>query len=190
MAEQNSNDRRIKMTRMILKEALTELMKEQPLHEISIKKICETADINRSTFYHHYASQYELYDSIVSDVAVKLGNIIKEGMEKDEKTTKVLTDILSVIEKNRELALILLTNNSNFSLGDDFTQIVTGFITGGRAKTELSVYCTQFILAGFTSIIILWLNNEQRKSAREVAMLLNALIMHGVKRAAAFSGKD
>ncbi|WP_286946022.1 TetR/AcrR family transcriptional regulator [Acetobacterium sp. UBA5834] len=37
-----------------------ELMETRPISKISVKMICETADINRSTFYAHYADQYAL----------------------------------------------------------------------------------------------------------------------------------
>ncbi|WP_338121478.1 hypothetical protein [Halalkalibacterium halodurans] len=46
-------DRRKKYTRMVLKESLMKLMQEKPLSNITIKEICDLADINRSTFYSH-----------------------------------------------------------------------------------------------------------------------------------------
>lgn len=46
-------DRRKKYTRMVLKESLMELLKNKPISNITIKEICEEADINRSTFYSH-----------------------------------------------------------------------------------------------------------------------------------------
>ena len=69
-----SLDRRARMTREILKQSLIELMKNKPIHDISIKKICETADINRSTFYHHYDSQFDLFNDILNDIGYE-GNL-------------------------------------------------------------------------------------------------------------------
>ena len=43
-------------------------MKIKSIHLISIKEICEEADVNRSTFYRHYDTQYELYDEIVNEI--------------------------------------------------------------------------------------------------------------------------
>ena len=48
------------MTKMLLKDALIELMEEIPFRKISIKDICEQADLNRTTFYLHYADQEAL----------------------------------------------------------------------------------------------------------------------------------
>ena len=71
-----NEDRRIKMTKRILKDALIDLMRTKHINEISIKKICETADVNRSTFYHHYQSPEELYDDIINDIS-KLAGVRK-----------------------------------------------------------------------------------------------------------------
>ncbi|WP_306663957.1 TetR/AcrR family transcriptional regulator [Robertmurraya korlensis] len=57
-------DRRKRYTKMVLKESLMNLLKQKPISSITIKEVCELADINRSTFYAHYSDQYELLYSI------------------------------------------------------------------------------------------------------------------------------
>ena len=47
----NNEDRRVKLTKKILKEALVEIMHTKAINEISIKKICEIADINVSAMH-------------------------------------------------------------------------------------------------------------------------------------------
>ena len=61
-------DRRARYTRMVLKESLIELLKEKRISNISIKEICERADINRSTFYSHYQDQYDLMHQVEQEV--------------------------------------------------------------------------------------------------------------------------
>ena len=41
-------DRRILYTRMVIKESFLSLIQEKPLDKITIKEICEKADINRA----------------------------------------------------------------------------------------------------------------------------------------------
>ena len=43
-------DRRVRLTKQAIRESLIELMQEYPIAKISVKMICDTADINRSTF--------------------------------------------------------------------------------------------------------------------------------------------
>ena len=54
------------MTKLLFRTALIELMQEKPFHKITVKEICEQADLNRTTFYLHYSDQTQLLDGIVS----------------------------------------------------------------------------------------------------------------------------
>lgn len=103
-----NSDRRVRVTKMILRDSLVELMREKPLHEISIKAICEQADINRSTFYHHYGSQYDLFDDIVQEISNSIWKIIDASKKKKEKFVKMLTEILTFCETNRDFFIVLL----------------------------------------------------------------------------------
>lgn len=59
-------DRRVKFTKMFLKESLIDLLEEKSIFKITIKEICEKADINRATFYAHYSDQYNLLEYFVA----------------------------------------------------------------------------------------------------------------------------
>ena len=43
-------DRRTAMTKHVLKDALIEMLKEKDIYHISIRELCERADVNRTTF--------------------------------------------------------------------------------------------------------------------------------------------
>ena len=61
------NDPRSKRTRRLLQEALTDLMRKQKFHEISVQDITARAEINRATFYAHFVDKYELLNSQIRD---------------------------------------------------------------------------------------------------------------------------
>ena len=61
-------DRRKKYTRMVLKESLLEILKSKPITSITVKEICERADINRSTFYSHFNDQFDLLFQIEEEL--------------------------------------------------------------------------------------------------------------------------
>lgn len=182
----NPEDRRVKMTKKILKEALVELLKEKPVYEISIKRICENADVNRSTFYHHYQSAQELYDDIINDIKNDLNNIIYSSKEKRLIKSEIVCEILSYIEVNRELVLVVLGDNGNIGVGQRLSEIVNHFVDTDN-NSELSVYCAQFISAGVAHIVWLWLNEKDHLPAASVAGLITTIICNGVSHAIAFS---
>lgn len=51
-----TESRRTRYTRAAMQDALIELLRDQALGDITVKALCERADVNRSTFYAHYSN--------------------------------------------------------------------------------------------------------------------------------------
>ena len=182
-----SLDRRARMTREILKQSLIELMKTKPIHEISIKKICETADINRSTFYHHYDSQFDLFNDILNDIGYDIIEVVRRHHREDDWMKKILCETFTYIESNRETVLVILSENSGFSVGERLTKYVERFVnTSLESSSEIAKYSVQFAVAGMTSVIWQWLNKEDRLPAEELANMVNALLAPSIGRFSLF----
>ncbi|MBO4470699.1 MAG: TetR/AcrR family transcriptional regulator, partial [Clostridia bacterium] len=71
-------DRRVTMTKRMLKEALTEMLREVDIYHVSIRELCQRADINRTTFYKYYGSQFDLLADMENDLVEFLSNTIRE----------------------------------------------------------------------------------------------------------------
>lgn len=56
----NATDRRVPRTRAMLQHALNSLILKKGYEAISIKDICDEANVGRSTFYAHYESKDDL----------------------------------------------------------------------------------------------------------------------------------
>ena len=54
MAEQE--DKRIRRTKKLLRQALTRLMQQKDFQSITVTDVVREADINRGTFYAHFSS--------------------------------------------------------------------------------------------------------------------------------------
>ena len=65
-------NRRVQMTKRLLKEALLELLDEKPLEKISVTDVCRRADVNRSTFYAHYMDTTALLHEMEQEVFSEL----------------------------------------------------------------------------------------------------------------------
>ncbi len=184
----NQEDRRVKMTKRILKDSLIEIMHTKPLHEICIKKICEVADVNRSTFYHHYQSPQELYDDIINDLSADFNEMFEKSLEKGSSQTEIVADMLTFIESQKELFLVILSDKGNIGIGEKLTNIM-GKVIGADSASEMARYCAQFIAAGVANILWLWLNNEKRLPPKNMAELITTIMNHGVKKAVVFSNQ-
>ena len=180
------DDRRVRMTKMLLKQSLIEIMREKSIHEISIKDICGGADINRSTFYRHYNTQYELYDEVLDDITKDIGEIYISCSGEDYTAQNFLAEILKYIEENRDTFLVILSGHGNVSMGETFNRFTSRFIDTENSS-ELRVYIVQFIAAGMTSLIWTWLNKENRRSAEDVALIISSVMTHGIRRSVNFA---
>ena len=71
-------DRRTAYTRMMIRDSLYRLLEKKHLSEITVKELCEGAEINRATFYRNYADIYDLYEKLeeeLTESAFADGNI-------------------------------------------------------------------------------------------------------------------
>ncbi|MBR2417895.1 MAG: TetR/AcrR family transcriptional regulator [Clostridia bacterium] len=177
MAE-NAEGRRVKMTKALLKASLIDLMKTKSIHTISIKEICSGADINRSTFYRHYNTQYDLYDEIVHELLDSLIEAYTTSRDNGDDLQDSIAAVLEVSEKEREVCLVILSDKGNVTMGESFVKAISPVMSDEMG--ELSVYLFQFMAAGLANIVWTWLNKPVRPSAKELATLITSMIKRGL----------
>ncbi|MCE5222680.1 hypothetical protein LLG10_00610 [bacterium] len=100
-------DRRVRMTKLILRDSLLELMKKKSINKITPTEICRQADINRNTFYSHYSSPYDLLMQIENALYEEIRQSIEQSL-KAENISALLLEICQSIVKNGELCRRLL----------------------------------------------------------------------------------
>ena len=80
-------DRRIAMTKRMLKDALIDMLREKDIYHISIRELCEKADVNRTTFYKYYGSQFDLLSDMENDLLLFISKILENN---DGDTVKII----------------------------------------------------------------------------------------------------
>lgn len=76
-------DRRVKRTERAIQSAFFKLISEKDMNKITVKELCELADINKSTFYLHYRDIYDLAQQYKQNLAKKICDIVLEYEIKD-----------------------------------------------------------------------------------------------------------
>ena len=71
-------DRRIRRTKRLLRQALAEIMNEKDFKDITVKEITDRADLNRGTFYFHYTDTYDLRNQIEDELVEERKETIAE----------------------------------------------------------------------------------------------------------------
>ena len=74
----NPQNKKVRMTKLLLKKSLFEYLAEKPITELNVRMICNKAQINRSTFYLHYKSIDDMLNSIKDKISCIKGNCDSE----------------------------------------------------------------------------------------------------------------
>ncbi|TGB01409.1 TetR/AcrR family transcriptional regulator [Halobacillus salinus] len=179
-------DRRKKYTRKVLKDSLITLLANKSLSSITVKEICELADINRSTFYTHYTDHYDLLHKIEDEITEDMNRYLHSyDYEKEEESLQMTEKILEYITENRLMFQTLLNHQSAPTFEKRLMDLTRNFMinTWPRAnelRTEESKYLSSFVISGAIHVIKEWIAQDLKESPREMAEMINQFINNGL----------
>lgn len=185
-------DKRVRYTKMFLKEALIKLLNEKPISRVTIKELCEEAEINRATFYAHYQDQYDLLEQtemeLVNNLLEYLNSLSKDPNE--DRISQITKEVLRNIDANKELVCVLWGKNGDMNFQEQMTQLFRdSFITLLENKNNRNTLENELIYSytihGCIGVMRKWLFEEYGKiSIDELAELIlritnsNQLLAH------------
>ena len=110
--EKEQENQRVRITKMLLKDALTKLLYEKKIEKVTVSELCEAAGVNRSTFYKHYGSQFDVLDDIEKDFF----HAAEEMLTHDEDVRSGICSFLEFLKKEREkiYVVIILAADTDF----------------------------------------------------------------------------
>ena len=72
---ERKEDRRVTMTKRMMKDAFIEMLKETDIYHISVRELCQRADVNRTTFYKYYGNQFDLLERFMNVLEINTADI-------------------------------------------------------------------------------------------------------------------
>lgn len=167
-------NQRVKLTKQLLKNSLVGLMHKKPIGRITIKEICESAEINRSTFYLYYTDQYAL----LNEIETELIDHAKENLKKIDSnagSVPYLETLLSYIQRHADIFRTLLCKQESLSFQSAFIDV--SFI---NLKLNLSFNCSEsvagyvynYLIMGCLSMIKQWIEADFDMSSKDLADLI------------------
>lgn len=182
--DNKKEDRRIKITKRVFKETMIELLLKKPIDAISVKEICERADLSRSTFYAHYKDQYDLLEQISEEVFdnVKAYLAKQDYTENVPVSAQILIRILEYAKENASTVKALLSDNSGAAFQRDimqFTRIVS-FPSGIEIDEKTKAYVSLFGITGCVSMLNKWIHEGMAVPTQELAEMMLQVLYHGI----------
>lgn len=179
-------DRRKRYTRHALKEALVALLKEKSISSITVKELCEMADINRSTFYGHYTDPYDLLEKISEEVVDDMYKTLNQyNFNEEEEALQMTEKILEYAAEKSDLCQVLLSGSADTTFKRQVMELTQRIIMKDYMKImnvqeEISSYLPLLVLSGSIDAIENWLVHGQQESPKEMALLIHRFTNYGL----------
>lgn len=177
-------DKRVRYTRLFLRESLIELLKLKPIARITVKELCEKADINRATYYSHYSDPSDQLHKIEAEFMEGISSYLDSHSLSGSGNSylSAVTKIMEYIEENRELCRVLLGGNGDA----DFQQEIMEFLRQRVFDAWSSAipdreYAYTFVATGSIGVARKWLFKEsERETPEEIASIIVRLVNEGI----------
>ncbi len=167
-------DARIEKTKKKLKSSVLQLLKKKNLEEITVKELCDTANINRSTFYVHYGNVVDVFEEITNEIQ----DMMKKRMAKIEHGDlyEYLGVYFDTARKNRVVFLTIHKSDINHPMIQEMTRMyaeyfhINVYVPKGTENLEYN-----YMLSGFFGMVRAWLENGCKEDNAELIQVLERL---------------
>ena len=184
--ERPAHNRRTAYTKTAIRRTFFELLEEKDFDKISVREICQRADINRSTFYRHYDDINALMKSIEAEFVSDIDNQI-ERMD-PEVFDAVLVGLFDIVRDNSDLCCYMMRCgprkgfiNSLFVKNYDRTQIKwKKFFPEITDKQFRWMYIMFF--NGIVSVIAEWINSGFREDPSIIVSFTTSIYFNGFRK--------
>ena len=174
MTGQNENQR-VRITKLLMKDALRKLLQQKPLTSISVTAVCNTAGVHRSTFYKYYTDPGDLLRDIEQDF---LNRIPALPETLDEKNLKQLleanAEFFEFVIANKKAFQVLFDDSSGSIFAKRLVELLcSSYIPVPQDMDEQSArFLRLYITSGTVGMFREWINEDFPVSSEEIAEMM------------------
>lgn len=184
---EKKDDRRIRYTKRVIRESFVHLLSQKPIAKITVKDICEEADVNRSTFYAHYKDSYDLMQKIKQDVLQEIHSWMNEliPLADGSNASSAMKLVFEYVLANAQLCKVLLGEHGDEKLIEEImmiaqAQVMDEWKGSGDAGAAWLEYFVQFGVHAGIAVVKKWLEKGLKEPPEEMAELVIRLIFNGL----------
>lgn len=185
LSVERKENRRVRYTRMALRDSLLAMLAEQPINKISVSRICEEAEVNRSTFYLYYKDVYDLLDKIQNELYEELEQAILSSNQLAPRV-ELLSKVYGVVYANQDLCRVIFSANGDKSFLRRVGNIHRDMMISEWKKLSSNVdqkmleYLFSFSSHTNIGMMVEWIENDFQETPEELAQMVSRLLMGGI----------
>ena len=188
---EKKKDRRVLRTREAIREAFFTLLEEKPVEKITIRELCDLADINRTSFYDHYLDYPDFLASVEKEFAQNMLTQYDELFVREDYAEETMRKYLQLLRNSRETKL-LFSRYGGQGAREIFEKALKERTVPAWLQTETitpvqAEYLFRYIVSGGFAVIQQWYEGGFAQPEEEIRSLLTTMITRGLY---AFIRKD
>jgi AcrR family transcriptional regulator len=184
----NDNDSRVRRTKKLIRQGLTELAKEKSITKITVKELTDLIEINRGTFYLHYKDIFDLVECLEAELYQEFEEIISSITIEAIKHSPidVLEKVCIFVKKNSDLVGTLVGEHGDAQfvnkIGDLTNKTVLTLFEEVYPNMNRQRYdfAYEYCKYGTMGLIYAWLTKHPETPTRTVAEMWSRLLSQGI----------
>lgn len=194
----NKNESKYFNTAVKMDKALIVLLEKKDFEYITIKEICETAGVNRSTFYLHYENTSDLLkettqhitDNFLKYFSVDCKSITEKYNKCDLKdlifiTPKYLVPYLTYVKENQLVFKTALKHLGAMGFENVYNNMSKFIFNPVLERFDFPLnereYILKFYLTGITAIVMEWLKNDCQEPIENISKIITKCVLGNSK---------
>lgn len=172
-------DARTQYTKKVIRECFFALLKEKPLNKITVKSICERAQINRTTFYRYYSDPYDLMEKLETELLNSFQNYVRNISAQGPE--QAIEAMMNAVKDNTELYTILISDNADRQyigkmVANSYESFQRGFAQRyPQFTTKQRRWLYYYMAQGCISIVLDWVDGGMKEEPKDVAHFVTQL---------------
>ncbi len=177
-----------KARRRIVK-AMIELLKTEPLDEITIKQICAESGVHRSTFYAQFEDKYQLFEVLTTYHMARYEKLILytskviESYPLDETKTRIIKTfrlLFKYIKRHQTFFTAIIVTQPQLNAIHQYLQFTRQAyekLLNHLPELQQSNYFINYTIGGEIALIYSWLKQGCQESPDDMAQILYSNII-------------
>lgn len=185
----NKNESKYFNTAKKLRDSLLSLLNKNDFEFITIKRICEEAGVNRSTFYLHYENTYDLLQELIEVLNTSFiesfnhKKLVVSNEHLDNLfliNDEYLIPYLDFIYQNRRVYKVIRSKPEIFKANDSYQKmydnIFSPILNKYNVQEDEQKYIMNYFIQGLSAIIITWVIDDCLMPKEQIIKLIKECV--------------
>ncbi len=173
-------------SRKLIQRALADLLQEKPLDKITVTDVVRRAEINRGTFYAHYADIPDVIHHVIEDIFSHLQqDVFEVPCQLSEIPHTLLHRIETILESDFDFCQKVMTSSASTMMEEQLVKLVLDYLFrheskfgfGDSERYELTI---RFCAGGLTNLYRDWFSGKIPLTLEELTQQAERLLMQVV----------